>query len=525
MQRFPDRRIAALSDLEKDPRRVSAGFQSTEGLLHEDLLETLKEPEFKELVSLASQICSTPVSAISLVDERRQWITSLVGTELTETPRDVGFCAHVIASPNIFVVEEATKDPRFANNPLVTASGGIRFYAGIALNQPGSGPFGTLCVIDTKPRTISESQRQSLAILGRQVQTRFELRAKQKKLEAALADNERLAATLRETNELFMTFMNNAPLASYIKDADGRMVFYNRELAARFGVSTEKWLGLKDHEIWPKADADQFRRHDLQVLAGGKLSALNEASTDAHGTTIHWKSYKFPFRDRKGACMLAGMSLDVTADVTREHGLAEANRRLEMLAGTDALTGLANRRIFEAQARLQFDQATDAHTPFSLLILDVDDFKKRNDRHGHAAGDEALRKIGSLLQRFSDQGLLAARIGGEEFGMLLPSLDGEGARNVALEIRSAVADLEAGPMRITASIGVASIDPTAFSWERLLARADDAMYEAKRQGKDRVLLHEDHLSRLLAETQSKRLAKQPPGLDLKWPATNPHIMQ
>ena len=502
MERFPERRVRTSEWMGLAERR--AEFKATDSLESLDLLQVLQEPEFQELAELASQICDTPMSLITLLGAEKQWITSSIGTALRETSREVAFCGHAIKTPSLFVVEDASKDERFAANPLVTGAMGIRFYAGIPLNPPQGSPFGTLCVIDTKARQMTDKERASLEILGRQVQTRLELRAKQRKLERALEENERLSTTLQETNELFMTFMENAPLASYIKDEDGRLLFYNRMVAERYGVSPEEWLGLTNYERYPAEVAERIHADDEQVLRGGVLTVKCEKTPDTQGRMIYWKSYKFPFRRRNGKMMLAGMSLDVTEDVLRERGLEEENRQLEVLAGTDALTGLPNRRFFESRATSSFVNASERGQALSLLVLDVDDFKKRNDQLGHAAGDDALRQIGGLLKNLSSDDRVAARIGGEEFALLMPGVEGEDARRIAEELLKGLRAVDGGPMKLTASIGVACLDGLALNWERLMARADDAMYEAKRQGKNRVLLHEDLVAKMMTEMRHRR---------------------
>lgn len=118
-----------------------------------------------------------------------------------------------------------------------------------------------------------------------------------------------------------------------------------------------------------------------------------------------------------------------------------------------------------------------------MLVMDIDKFKTRNDTHGHAAGDEALKVLGAVLSDLSRKGDLAARLGGEEFGLLLPATDPNGAMIVAEQLRSMLSLADHGPIALTVSIGVASLDDTNQTWEQLLARADDAMYEAKRSGK------------------------------------------
>jgi GAF domain-containing protein len=107
-----------------------------EALRELEILDTAPEKEFDDLALIASQICDTPISMISLVDRDRQWFKATVGSDTKETPRDVAFCAHAILQRGLFVIPDATEDPRFADNPAVTADPGIRFYAGAPLRTP-----------------------------------------------------------------------------------------------------------------------------------------------------------------------------------------------------------------------------------------------------------------------------------------------------------------------------------------------------------------------------------------------------
>lgn len=147
------------------------------------LLDTASEQEFDEIVSLASFICNTPIATITLIDEHRQWFKSQIGLDKQETPRDVAFCAHAILTNDILVVEDATQDKRFHDNPYVLGRPDIRFYAGMPLTTKDGFSLGTICVIDTKPRELSPEQSTALSVLRNQVLKLFELRRKNLKLD------------------------------------------------------------------------------------------------------------------------------------------------------------------------------------------------------------------------------------------------------------------------------------------------------------------------------------------------------
>ena len=137
------------------------------------------------------------------------------------------------------------------------------------------------------------------------------------------------SSTLITTNDLFLSFMSCGPFASYIKDADGSMVFYNKYLAEASGVDEEKWLGLKDHEIWPPEMAAKFRRDDVEVLAGMVPREHEDVSPRADGSCAIWRSIKFPYVTLSGKTMLAGISMDITEQVMREAELEDALRSIK----------------------------------------------------------------------------------------------------------------------------------------------------------------------------------------------------
>ena len=615
-----------LADISEERHRLEA-LQSL------DILDTPEEPEFDELIKLASEICDTPVSLISLIDKDRQWFKAALGVSVKETPRDISFCTHAIQQSDLFLVENASTDPRFSENPLVTGEMGIRFYAGVPLHAPNGYAIGSLCVIDTVPRILTESQKNALLILGRQVKARMELRQKQKLLEKAIEENLKLLATLRDRNALFSAFMNNGPFVSFIKNVEGQFVYYNERWRTRFKASGDEFLGKTMFDLMSPTIASELRGHDLEILQGGVPVEIAESLEDAEHKITHWKSYKFPFQSESGEQHLAGMSIDVTqelcrkvelerirleklelarsleasqlmmqtfvnsnpnicffkseegrylsynsrfqkfygvgpqtwigksdheirtreiadlfraqdlavfdqdavmeslvcipnvegefvwsktfkfpittadgsrilagvaVDVTREmekeKALSEANFQLERLATTDVLTGLSNRRVFEDRIAIEFESALRSQRAFSLIVMDIDNFKRRNDTYGHAAGDSALRHLGRVLLETIRQGDVAARIGGEEFAILLPDTDTSGAALLAERIRVLLGQFDSNVSRLTVSTGIAALDPRQpqwiQNWERLIFCADSAMYQAKRSGKDRFVIHE-----------------------------------
>jgi len=148
-----------------------------------EVLDTMPEALFDDLTELAACICEAPIALISLVDEKRQWFKSKFGTTVTETSRDISFCSHAIQQSDLFIIPDATRDVRFADNPLVVSDPRIRFYAGAPLITPDGYAVGTLCVIDQVPRELRAEQRQALRILARHIVSQLELRRRAREVQ------------------------------------------------------------------------------------------------------------------------------------------------------------------------------------------------------------------------------------------------------------------------------------------------------------------------------------------------------
>jgi diguanylate cyclase (GGDEF)-like protein len=148
------------------------------------VVDTPPEPTYDDIVNMASLMCGTPIALVSLITEDRQWFKARVGLEASETPRDQAFCAHAIRDPlSVMEVQDASKDPRFMHNPLVTGEPGIRFYAGAPLLTPSGAALGTVCVIDRVPRELTPAMAQGLQALARQAGELLALRRANSDLE------------------------------------------------------------------------------------------------------------------------------------------------------------------------------------------------------------------------------------------------------------------------------------------------------------------------------------------------------
>jgi diguanylate cyclase (GGDEF)-like protein len=165
--------LASVMRIAPKPPNEAARLKKLAGY---DILDTGPEDVFERVTRLAARLFKAPISAISLVDDNRQWFKARYGLDIRETARDVAFCAHTILKDEVMVVPDAAKDPRFAGNPLVLEQPHIRFYAAAPLTTQDGFNLGTLCVIDRTPRDISAEEKDSLADLARLVVQALELR-------------------------------------------------------------------------------------------------------------------------------------------------------------------------------------------------------------------------------------------------------------------------------------------------------------------------------------------------------------
>jgi diguanylate cyclase (GGDEF)-like protein len=301
------------------------------------VLDTPREAPFDKITALVRSVLGVEISAVSLVDDRRQWFKSAVGLDASETPRCIAFCARTILQREPLVVEDARADTRFADNPLVTGAPHIASYLGVPLCTPDGYNLGSLCAIDSRPR--------------------------------------------------------------------------------------------------------RFTAQEIGLLQGFAALVLDELE-------------------------------------------------LRTIAHRDELTGVPMRRPWLIEAGRELERFQRYGRPFSVIIIDIDHFKQVNDRFGHPAGDTVLRAVSQACLAQLRPSDLLCRLGGEEFGVLLPETGSEEALAVAERLREALCALPpfaGGPASVSASFGAATAHAGTHTIDGLLAEADAALYAAKRAGRNRCM--------------------------------------
>ncbi|WP_348645328.1 EAL domain-containing protein [Methylobacterium sp. BTF04] len=245
------------------------------------ILDTPAEAHFDAVCKAVAALFSLPIALVSLVDSDRQWFKAKCGIDVEGTPRELAFCTYAILRDDVLVVEDATADPRFADNPLVMGGPGIRFYAGAPLVLQSGIRVGTLCVIDTKPRSFSDLQKTQLQDFARIVVAHIELHRARLLLEAALEDRIRSEAQIAASEARYRALADGLPQMVWVMAcSDGAAIYTNERFRSYYGAigpQREERIARNhpadaEHmaEVWRRAITDEhtyvvegrLRRHD-----------------------------------------------------------------------------------------------------------------------------------------------------------------------------------------------------------------------------------------------------------------------
>lgn len=440
-----------------------------------DILDTEPETAFTSMVHLAAYICQTPIAAISLVDEHRQWFKAITGLDATETSRDVAFCAHAILQDDIMLVADAQQDERFHDNPLVVSAPDIRFYAGVPLITAQGDHLGTLCVIDRVPRELDAAQLDAIKVLAGNVMAHLDLRLSHQAIRQYV-DDLQLAATIFASSSESMI----------VTDADNRILTVNPAFTHITGYSLEEVVGRNPSLLSSGQQSPEFYRKMWQELnaAGNWNGELWNVRKD--GTAYaEWLSINIIFNDDGSKRLHVALFSDITEK-------KKADELIWKQANYDHLTHLPNRRLFRDRLEQQLRMAHRNGKAMALLFIDLDHFKTINDTLGHDMGDQLLKAAADRIHACLREMDTVARMGGDEFAVILPQIsDAVYAQKIAQSIINALTlpfSIADTTLNISASAGITLCPADGDNAEQLLKNADRAMYAAKRAGRGQAQL-------------------------------------
>ncbi len=427
------------------------------------VFDTPPDPDLDRIVELAARICGAPVAALSLVGRDRLYLKSRYGVDASGFAREGTFCSYAIEQDELFFVPDASADARFATLSLVTEPPHVRFYAGIPLTAPSGHKIGTLCVLDVKPwPEFSADDRKALEDIAALIMNRLEL--------------QRLQLASQGGNLRFERIASASPDAIVCADILGGVIFWNRAAEALLGYSAQEALGRSVSFLFP----ERLRRAQTAQLT--RVVRGIGASPSAPRAV-------FTVQRKDGSEVSLEMTLSVSREndagfgaILRDLGAArEDEQRLFERAELDPLTGLPNRTRLLTALRKEATSGSGA-----LFQIDLAGFKDVNDSLGHAAGDQLLRQSAERLCAMIGTLGKVARLGADEFAVLLPNAPDDAAAEMAGQLIGAFdAPFAVGEevVHLGVDIGIAKFPEHGTDADELAANANLALERAKATGR------------------------------------------
>lgn len=447
-----------------------------------DILDTEPELPLDSIVKLASYICQTPIAAISLVDEHRQWFKATTGLDSKETSRDVAFCAHTILQDKMMIVPDAQQDDRFFDNPLVSSAPNIRFYAGMPLVTSEGFHLGTLCVIDSVPRVLTAEQQAAVKVLADNVMSHLDLRLSHKHIRQYV-DDLQLAATIFDFSSEAMIVTN----------AQNRIITVNPAFVAITGYNLDEVEGRNPSFLSAGKQDKMFYQEMWQTLnAVGHWNGEVWNKRKNGELYAEWLSINIIYNPDHSK----RLHVAIFSDITKRK---QADELIWQHAHFDHLTQLPNRRLLLDRLKRTLDASACNAREGALLFIDLDNFKIVNDTLGHDMGDLLLQQVAQRLTSCVREGDTVARMGGDEFVVMLENLGekpmraAELAEMIGQKILTAMNQpflLGTSHYFSTPSIGITVFNGKAHQLETLIKQADLAMYRAKNAGRNTMCFFE-----------------------------------
>jgi diguanylate cyclase (GGDEF)-like protein len=503
------------------------------------ILDSHAERRFDRLVEIAGRFYKAPIALFSLLDENRQWFKSRRGLDVTETPRCMAFCDHTVHQDGILLVEDASHDPRFSANPLVTGPPHIRFYAGVPVREPTGLKVGSLCIIDSQPRQIPLQELDVLRHLADLLEDELERTSEEAQSRAAVPITRLNRAIHRAQNTFHAQAYQDAAfdlmLADLLELTGSERGFIGEVLLDRrnrrylkIGATTEtiRRAAGKDATDANGETLEEFDTLIALALASDDMVIRNGAddtgspdNAEGQGTGA-WPQLGIPIfsgSNRVGLVGLTAQGKAYTTDAAHhldpllqtvgqliEHKRLyqeklDHQRGLEQAANYDALTGLPNRRRLTELFEDELKQADLRNGTLSICFIDLDGFKEINDAHGHSVGDKVLSAVSSRLKNALREHDIVARLGGDEFVAIIRDVE---ENTVYERILSAIRQpirLQNQVLALGGSMGVTVYPQDKATPDLLLRHADQAMYAAKDAGKNRYQMFDFETNQYRAE--------------------------
>ena len=456
------------------------------------ILDTRRDPAFDSLCELARSVLDVPISAISFLDRDRVWFKAGSGFELADMAHSESFCRVAVQEAETLVVPDATLDARFRNHTAVQGEMGLRFYAAIPLIVRPGVAIGAICVADTRPRTLTERDLETLRLLAQAVLDRLDLhrvriertrenarrRAKNAEIAAQRSEIGRQRRILEQTSRL-------ARIGGWEYDVECRRLVWSEEIFRILDLDLSFKPVFEEISSFYREDVRQAVVSEVRsALLQGRSVEMEVPVITAKGRPIWVRFLCEPEMGRHGVARLIGTVQDISEQRATEE-------EVSYIASHDVMTKLPNRAVFQERLDSALEPVDGSTAPcVGLMLIDIDHFKEVNDTLGHHAGDILLTEVARRLTQAAD-GALVARLGGDEFAILASDVSGEdGFCDLARGVMSMLVEpvpYEDESIPVTVSIGVA-VGRRGDPGVQLLKDADIALYEAKGAGRNRVVV-------------------------------------